>query len=41
MEFENLLTLIQTMSDSKLTELRYEEGDVKIRLTKRVVKLRS
>ena len=35
MEFENLMTLIQTVSDSKLTELRYEEGDVKIRLTKR------
>ena len=39
MEFENLLTLIQTVSDSKLTELRYEEGDVKIRLTKRCGKV--
>lgn len=34
MEFENLLKLIQTVSDSKLTELRYEEGDVKIKLAK-------
>lgn len=34
MEFENLLTLIKTMSGSKLTELKYEENGVKIRISK-------
>lgn len=34
MEFENLLTLIKTMSGSQLTELKYEENGVKIRLNK-------
>ena len=35
MEFENLLTLIRTMSDSELTELKYEENGVKIRLSRK------
>lgn len=35
MEFENLLTLIQTVSDSKLTDFKYEEGGVKLHLTKK------
>ena len=35
MEFENLLTLIKTVSESKLTEFRYEENGVKINLSKR------
>lgn len=34
MEFENLLTLIKTVSDSKLTDLKYEENGVKLHLTK-------
>lgn len=34
MEFENLLTLIKTVSDSKLTDLEYEEDGVKIHLVK-------
>ena len=34
MEIEQLLTLIKTMSDSELTELKYEENSVKIRLRK-------
>ncbi len=34
MEFDNLLKLIKTMSDSKLAELRYEENGVKIRMAK-------
>lgn len=35
MEFENLLTLIKTVSDSKLTDLKYEEDGVKLHLTKK------
>lgn len=35
MEFENLLTLIQTVSDSKLTDFKYEEGGVKLHFTKK------
>lgn len=35
MEFENLLALIRTVSDSKLTDLKYEEDGVKIRLSKK------
>lgn len=34
MEFENLLTLINTVSDSKLTCFKYEENGVKISLSK-------
>ena len=35
MEFENLLTLIKTVSDSKLTDLKYEENGVKLHLIKK------
>lgn len=35
MEFENLLTLIKTVSDSKLTDLKYEENGVKLHLVKK------
>ena len=35
MEFENLVTLIKAVSDSKLTDLKYEENGVKIQLRKR------
>lgn len=35
MEFENLLTLIQTVSDSKLTDFKYEENGVKLHFTKK------
>lgn len=41
MEFENLLTLMKTMSDSTLTELRYEEGGVKVKLAKQCGKSRA
>lgn len=34
MEFQNLLTLIKTMSESELTGLKYEENGVKIQLSK-------
>lgn len=34
MEFENLLKLIQAVSDSELTGMKYEEKGVKIHLTK-------
>ena len=34
MEFENLLTLIKTVSDSEVTELHYEENGTSIRLVK-------
>lgn len=34
MEFENLLKLIQVVSDSELTGMKYEEKGVKIHLTK-------
>lgn len=36
MEFENLLTLIKTVSDSEVTELHYEENGTNIRLVKEV-----
>lgn len=35
MEFENLLTLIKTVSDSELTELSYEENGSRIHLKKK------
>lgn len=35
MEFENLLTLIKTVSDSELTELDYEENGTRIHLKKK------
>ena len=35
MEFENLLTLIKTVSDSELTELSYEENGSSIHLKKK------
>lgn len=35
MEFENLLKLIKTVSDSELTDFEYEEQDTKIRLRKK------
>lgn len=35
MEFEHLIRLIQTVSDSELTEFRYEENGVKIRMGKK------
>lgn len=34
MEFNNLLTLIEAVSESKLTGLKYEEDGVKLHLTK-------
>lgn len=35
MEFENLIRLIETVSRSELTGLKYEEGGVKLHLTKK------
>lgn len=35
MEFENLLTLIKTVSDSDLTDFDYEENGTRIRLKKK------
>lgn len=35
MEFENMLKLIQTVSDSKLTDFKYEENGVKLVLSKK------
>lgn len=35
MEFQNLLTLIKTVSDSELTGFQYEENGVKIKLSKK------
>ena len=35
MEFENILTLIKTVSDSELTNFKYEENGVKLSLSKR------
>lgn len=35
MEFENLIRLIEAVSKSELTGLRYEEGGVKLHLTKK------
>ena len=37
MEFENLLMLIKTVSDSEVTELHYEENGTNIRLIKEVM----
>lgn len=34
MEFQNLITLINAVSESRLTELKYEEDGVKIKLSK-------
>lgn len=36
MEFENLIKLIETVSDSKLTGFQYEEKGMKIKLSKEV-----
>ncbi|MGI6017450.1 MAG: acetyl-CoA carboxylase biotin carboxyl carrier protein [Marvinbryantia sp.] len=41
MEFENLVRLIQTVSDSGLTELKYEENGVKLFLSKRPGKVQT
>ena len=35
MEFENLLTLIKTVSDSELTDFAYEENGTSIHLKKK------
>ena len=35
MEFENLLTIIKTVSDSELTDFDYEENGTRIRLKKK------
>lgn len=35
MEFENLLTLIKAVSDSRLMDLKYEENGVKLHLSKK------
>ena len=35
MEFENLIRLIEAVSRSELTGLKYEEGGVKLHLTKK------
>ena len=35
MEFQNLITLIESVSASGLTELKYEENGVKIKLSKK------
>ena len=40
MEFENLITLINTVSDSTLTGFKYEENGVKIQLTKKEGKVK-
>lgn len=40
MEFENLITLINAVSDSTLTGLKYEENGVKIQLTKKEGKVK-
>lgn len=37
MEFENLITLIKTVSDSAVTELQYEQDGVKICLKKGIM----
>ena len=41
MEFENLIALIQAVSDSSLTGLKYEEKGVKISLTKDIMQLQA
>ena len=35
MEFENLLSLIEAVSESELTGLKYEENGVRLHLTKK------
>lgn len=40
MEFENLITLINAVSDSSLTGFKYEENGVKIQLTKKEGKVK-
>ncbi len=37
MEFENLITLIKTVSDSSLTDFQYEQDGVKLRMKKQAV----
>lgn len=39
MEFENLLTLIKTVSDSSLTGFKYEENNVKVSMQKEQVQV--
>lgn len=39
MEFENLLTLIKTVSDSSLTGFKYEENNVKVSIQKEQVQV--
>lgn len=39
MEIENLIKLIQTVSESELTGFRYEENGMKLRLTKKQEKI--
>ena len=41
MEFENLIKLIETVSESKLTGLKYEENGVKLHLTKKEEKAQA
>ena len=41
MEFENLLALIEAVSDSELTGLKYEENGMKLHLTKREDKVQA
>lgn len=38
MEFEHLIRLIQTVSESELTELKYEENGMKLALSKKQAK---
>ena len=37
MEFENLITLIKTVSDSSVTDFRYEQDGVKLHMKKQAV----
>ena len=39
MEFENLLKLINTVSDSKLTDFEYEENGTRVVLAKKQEKV--
>ena len=41
MEFQNLITLIKSVSASDLTELKYEENGVKIKLSKKERKVQT
>lgn len=41
MEFQNLITLIESVSASGLTELKYEENGVKIKLSKKEKKVQT